>query len=194
MTADAQLTLWRRQCDRLSAARHAAEKRKESARARLSSAQTVLDDREAARKILQGVAANLQQQAQRAVSGVVTAALSAVFGPDAYGFLISLEERRGKTEADLFLTRDGANYSPLESAGGGVCDVVVFSLRLAALVLSRPAMRRLLCLDEPFRHLSRDYAGRVAGLLERLCEELDLQIVMTTHSPALACGHVVELG
>lgn len=148
---------------------------------------------EEAQKVLQGVAEGVQQHSHRAVADVVTRCLRAVFGEDAYEFKINFVQRRGKTEADLLLARGGMELSPVESTGGGVADVVSFGLRLAALILSRPKRRRLLCLDEPFRHLSRDHHATVRGLLETLSQELEIQILLITHSKQLACGRVVEL-
>lgn len=147
-----------------------------------------------ARSVVAAAARAAQQQASEAIAAAVTTCLAAVFGGDAYGFKIGMTERRGRTEADLSLTRGGGEFDPLSAAGGGVVDVLAFALRLADVVLGRPARRRLLVLDEPFRHLSRDYAPTAAALLERLAADLDLQIVMVTHSPALACGEVVDLG
>ena len=147
-----------------------------------------------ARTVVQSAASAAQQAASGSVAAVVTTCLRAVFGDAAYGFRIEMAEKRGRTEAELYLTRDGADFDPLSAAGGGVVSVVAFALRLADVVLGRPAKRRLIVADEPFANLSRGYAAAVAALLERLAAELDLQIVLVTHTPALACGKVIDLG
>lgn len=148
---------------------------------------------QAAQRVVQETAAAVQQAAHEQIARVVSGCLEAVFGADAYEFRIVFEQKRGKTEARLTLVRGGREYDPTSEAGGGVCDVAAFGLRLAALMLTRPAPRRLLVLDEPFRMVSRDYAPAVRAMVERLAADLGVQILQVTHSPALACGAVVEL-
>lgn len=157
----------------------------------------VLEDRHRdlmeARAILQQVAEEVQTHSHRAVAGLVTRCLKAVFGEDSYEFRIKFEPKRGKTEAELVLVKDGREVSPTAGVGGGVTDVVSFALRLSCLLLSRPARRRLLVLDEPCRHLSRDYQSRVRDLFLVLADECGVQIVFVTHSDEMACGKVVDL-
>lgn len=135
----------------------------------------------------------MQRQSHEAVAALVTRCLKAVFGEGAYEFRINFEQRRGRTEADIVFRRDGKDVDPATASGGGVCDVTSFALRLACLLLSRPARRRLLVLDECFKHLSRNHVQTVRELIETLAEELGIQVVMVTHDPNLACGKVVEL-
>lgn len=144
-------------------------------------------------QVLQSLAATVQQQAHRRIASVVSRCLEAVFEEDAYEFKINFEEKRGKTEARLLFCRDGLEVEPLEAAGGGVVDVASFALRLACLVLQRPVRRRLLCLDEPFRFLSKAYRPRLKGLLMSLANEFNVQFIMVTHIPDLMTGKVVEL-
>lgn len=159
----------------------------------LSEAENRLEIAVQAQKLLQGVAEAVQQQAHQQIAAVVTRCLEAVFGEDAYEFVIQFEQKRGKTEAQLLFRRDGLCVDPTSSAGGGVVDTASFALRLACLILSRPAKRRLLVLDEPFRFLSREYRPAVRELLLTLAKELGVQIIMVTHSTELVCGKVVEL-
>lgn len=154
---------------------------------------TAMADALADQKAMQEIAAALQETAHRQVAAVVTRCLQAVFGPS-LEFRIVFEQKRGKTEARLFVVRDGMLLDPLEEEGGGVVDVAAMALRLVAVVLSRPRRRRLLLLDEPMKHLSRDHRPAIIELLQALAEELDFQIVMTTHAPELAFGKVVRIG
>lgn len=183
----------RRRADRVTIEHAAARSRVSEERTQVASFRAELERTEEGRKIIAEVAQAVQQHVHAQVSRIVSRCLEAVF-PDPYTFEIFFEEKRGKTEARLAFVRDGIEYDPVTAAGGGVCDVAAFGLRLAALVLSRPRRRRLLVLDEPFRMISRNYAPAVRELLEDLSAELDLQIVMVTHDPALAAGTVVEIG
>ena len=144
-----------------------------------------------AQTVLQSVAQTVQQQAHDRLASVVTRCLEAVFD-DPYEFQLVFDRKRGKTEARLVFARDGVEYDP-GSVGGGVVDVAAFALRLSALMLVRPPPRRVLFLDEPFKMVSRNYAGRARQLLEVLSEELGLQIVQVTHNRDLVTGTVIDL-
>ncbi len=170
------------------ATRTAAEERlaRKTARRRLRHARQ-------AQALAQRVAAGVQAAAHSQIAAVVSRCLTAVFGPETYQFKIAFEQKRGRTEARLLLTRGGLELDPLDSAGGGVVDVAAFALRLAALVLERPARRRLLCLDEPWKHLSTEYRPALRELVEVLAREMGVQFLLITHSPEFEIGKVVRL-
>lgn len=161
--------------------------------ANLTAAQSRLACAQTGQKILQEIAAGVQAAAHEQIARIVSKCLSTVFGADAYEFRVIFEQKRGKTEARLAFVRDGIEYDPTTECGGGVCDVAAFGLRLAALILQHPAVRRLLILDEPAKMLSRDYAPNFRAMLESLADELDVQVVMVTHNNGLACGKIVEI-
>jgi len=75
-----------------------------------------------------------------------------------------------------------------------VVDVAAFALRLSALMLSRPARRRVVVLDEPFKFVSAGYRDRVRAMLENLAPDLEVQFIFVTHIDELRCGHIVEVG
>lgn len=150
---------------------------------------------EQAQKLVNEVAADVQHRAHTQLAQIATRCMRAVFGEDAYDLQIRMRERRGRTEADLILTRKGVVIGhAMDSVGGGVLDVAGFALRLACLLLRRPRLRRVMLLDEPFRFVSAQYHEAIAVMLKELSEELGVQIIMVTHIPALAAGKVVELG
>lgn len=147
----------------------------------------------AARKVVQEAAATVQRAAHDRLAGVVSRCLAAVFGPTAYEFRLEFEEKRGRTEARPVFVRDGNEADPT-AVGGGVVDVAAFALRVAAVAARQPPVRRLLVLDEPLRHLSKDYRPRARALLETLAADLKFQIILITHDPALECGEVIRIG
>ena|ERR1700733_14581258 len=163
-------------------------------RERLSSSRHQLALAEQAQQLLQHVAQQVQETAHRQISQVVTRCLKSVFGEGAYEFRIDFERKRGKTEARLFFVREGQEVDPMEAAGGGVLDIASLALRVAALMLARPRRRRLICLDEPCRFLSRANQEKARELLETLASELGFQVILTTHSDALTCGREISLG
>lgn len=146
-----------------------------------------------AQKLLQQVAEHIQNLAHLQISSIVTRCLKAIFGEDSYSFKIIFEQKRGKTEARLVFVKEDQELDPLEDSAGGMIDVAAFGLRLACLILTKPAPRRLLVLDESFRHVSSNYHDLIAELLETLSEELSVQIILITHSEGLRIGKVVEL-
>jgi len=164
------------------------------ARKVMVAAEDELDATQEAQQIIQVVAETVQEEAHDRISGVVSRCLATVFGEDAYEFKIRFERARGRTEARLVFVRDGMEVNPVDASGGGVVDVAAFALRLGCLMLSRPARRRVVVLDEPFRFVSQEYREAVRSMLEGLSVDLGVQFVMVTHIEELATGHIVRIG
>lgn len=178
--------------------RKVTERRLETERQEAEQARSRLQDAEQAQGIIQAVAQGIQQQAHRRIAGIVTRCLETIFGEQAYQFKINFEQKRGKTEAQLIFERDGQAYAdPTRQIGGGVVDVAAFALRLACLVLSRPPVRKVLILDEPFSKIrGEQYRRRVRDLVESLAEELGIQFVINIDLdvyPEFELGKVVRL-
>lgn len=185
------MTDWRSAVDRkLTALAVARKARRQEKRALAESAGRLAALAEA-QELAQRVAAEIQTQAHHRIAEIVTKCLAIFDEP--YTFRILFDRKRGKTEARLVFELDGEEIDPLSASGGGVVDVAAFALRVAALVLHRPALRRLLVLDEPFRFVSKEYHGRVRALVEGLARELGVQFVIVTHCPRLCAGRVIEL-
>lgn len=145
--------------------------------------------------VVQGVARSVQESAHQQISGIVTRCLRAVYAEEAFDFEIGFEEKRGKTEAVLTLRKDGMVLTdPLFETGGGVSDVAAFALRICSLLLSRPARRRLLVVDEPMKFLNgEEYQRRMGELLQTLAKETGIQMLIATDDPWLKVGKVIEL-
>lgn len=162
------------------------------AKAEQTAAADLAADLVAAQAIAQTAAAAVQRQAHDQIARVVSRCLAAVFD-DPYTFTITFERKRGRTEARLGLRRGDLETDPRDGVGGGVVDVAAFALRVAALVLSRPARRRLIVLDEPFKWVSAEYRPRLRLMLETLADELAVQFVIVTHFADLQIGKVIEI-
>ncbi len=146
-----------------------------------------------AQTITQQIAQMVQQQAHQRIEGVVTKCLEAVFG-DEYGFKIHFERKRGRTEANLLLLRDGHEIEDvLNSDSGGVIDTAALALRLSSIVLSKPRLRRIMIMDEPFRNLDMQNRERMRMLLEELAKDFKVQFIIVTHEIAFQIGKVIEL-
>lgn len=144
-----------------------------------------LKDLLAVQSHVQRIAQDCQQRVHERIAAVVSKCLSTVFD-DPYSFRIQFVQRRGKTDAVLSFYRDGLEVDPLEAAGGGPVDIAVVALRLACVLCSRPKLRRLLVLDEPFKHLAPELHPLAARMLMELSKETKTQIILVTHSKMLS--------
>lgn len=166
----------------------------DAAESDLFKAQRRVENCTEAQRILQQVAEAVQTQANARIASVVSRCLEAVFEENAYEFRFLFEQKRGKTEATPLFVRDGYEMEPTNAAGGGCIDVAAFALRVACLVMARPALRRVLVLDEPVKHLSANYRPRFAELMLTLAKELGVQFLISTHFREFHCGKVIDLG
>lgn len=184
---------YRTQIDKLKSRLELARLRAKTDRIAVSDAEDELAASEQARDLIQQVGQAVQREAHDRLAGVVSRCLESVFD-EPYSFKIVFDKKRNQTEARLVFVRDGMEVSPLDAAGGGVVDLAAFALRLSCLCLRRPASRRLLVLDEPFRFISANYRPAVKEMLEELSEKMQVQILMVTHASELTTGKVVEIG
>lgn len=162
--------------------RAAAEKRLEDLRTDLTAKKTRLDDILQAQALIQTTAQETQSQLKYHIQALVQNALDAVF-PTTYVFKVGFELRRGQTEVDIYLDKDGEPIDPMDASGGGVVDVVTFALRVVAWSLSSTAP--VLILDEPMKWVSAGRRAVCGELLRAVSDRLGLQIIMVTHDPAL---------
>lgn len=139
---------------------------------------------EQAQIIIQEVAKKTQEQVAFHISGIVSMALAAIFD-DPYEFKIRFVTRRGRTEADLLLERDGVEIDPMGAVGGGVIDVVSFALRVALWSIAVPKLRAVLILDEPFKFLSRGYQPKASAMIQEISKKLGIQFIIVSHDPAI---------
>jgi len=192
VTSPPQLDDLRTCVERLSADAAQAQRSYAQARQALTQAETRTTACKEAQEILQTIAQNVQQQVHAKIASVVSRCLTTVFD-EPYALSIEFERKRGRTEACIQFARDGQYIDPMTASGGGPVDVAAFALRLAAMMLSRPRLRRILILDEPFKSPSPHYRKRVRSLLETLSQKMSVQIVMTTNIMELVTGTVIDL-
>lgn len=133
---------------------------------------------EQAQVIIQTAAQETQEQLRYHIQDLVQGALDTAF-PGKYEFQIEFEIKRGRTEAKITLDSEGTRIDPMDSTGGGVVDIVAFSLRLAAWAISQQAP--VITLDEPFKFLSVNLRPVAGKILRGLADRLGVQIIMVTH-------------
>lgn len=140
----------------------------------------ILSDSRLAQALTQSVAKTTQDQLTFHIKDLVETALDSVF-PDKYKFGAEFVAKRGRSEARLYLEKDGIERDPMNANGGGIVDIIAVALRMACWCLSRS--ENVLLLDEPFRFLSAEYRPVMAELLATMSRRLGLQIIMVTHDP-----------
>jgi len=145
--------------------------------------------------IIQTVAQKTQAELQFFISDMVDAAISAVFPENSYNFQCEFVQRRGKTEADLFLADSKGNrIKPADAEGGGLVDIVSFALRVCLWSLTKSS-RAVFFVDEGLKFLSRDLLPKAGELIKELSTRLGLQIIMVSHLDELIdmANRVIEV-
>ena len=143
-----------------------------------------------AQLFLQSAAEQAKEQAKNLLESVVTSALQQVFESD-ISFEIELKESRGRTEAEFYVVINMGDQiiraTPQDSRGGGVVDIVAIALRIAILQLyNDPHIKGPIILDEPGKHVSEEFAIKLATFLQEISSYFGRQIIMVTHQHDLA--------
>ena len=162
------------------------EKSIQSCSEQLSGLSELIDLEDKTVQLLQSTSAAVWNETKSVVENLVTRALKAIFHDRDYKFIVKQEIKRGQSSTSFYLSENGMELDLEDEVGGGVVDVVSLVLRIALLILYKPAMCRLLILDEPCKMVGRSYASNVSRFLKQLTTELDLTVIMVTHSDILA--------
>lgn len=134
---------------------------------------------EAAVKVIQSLATELQTSVKDKIVSTVQAALDDTF-PDVQ-FNMELTSRRNQTEMDVFVTdKEGNKQAILDGCGGGIKDIISFALRVAVWSLDSGAAP-VIMLDEPFKFLSEGHRNQGAELLHTLSRKLGIQFIVVSH-------------
>ena len=137
-----------------------------------------------ARAFISSVAMDTQKELEFRVSELASLAVSSVF-PGRYEVRIIFEEKRGKTEARLVLVDPSGNeIEPEGDSAGGIIDILSLAFRVTMVVLSDPA-NRVMILDEPFQHLSKDLHPVAAKFVQTLSKDLGIQFLIVSHEPSV---------
>jgi DNA repair exonuclease SbcCD ATPase subunit len=90
---------------------------------------------------------------------------------------VKFEERRGQIECDLLFDK---KTEPENIVGGGILDILSFSLRIAAWTLKKTS--NTIILDEPFKFLSPSMHIKAGELVKTLSQRLGIQFIIVSHS------------
>lgn len=138
---------------------------------------------EEAQILLQVTAQETQNNLKIHLEDIVQIAINTCF-PGEYKFSIEFELKRGSTICEMYIIDcHGYKINPLNSAGGGVVDIISIALRLAVWSLSKPD--NVIILDEPFKFLSSNLHPLAVEILSNLSKKLKLQIIIITHNSVI---------
>lgn len=117
------------------------------------------------------------------IEQLVTALLTAVFDePIEFVFTEKLDAIGDVVGLSPTITRRGRAY-PYSRQGGGLSNLMGFGIRLSYMLLIQQGSPVLL-LDEPNINLDRDKWRRLIEFVEDLTSNIDLQILMISHTDA----------
>ena len=164
---------------RLAGQRDVLQKQLEEATKGLDESKDALLVMEQAREVLIKVALQMQGRLSYHISSIVTMALDAVF-PGKYEFECVFIPKRGRSECYFYIVdKKGNKNDPMSSVGGGLVDVLSFSLRCSFWSLQKN--QPVFFLDEPFKFLSSDLQASAYQMMKTVSEKLGLQIVIVSH-------------
>jgi len=131
-----------------------------------------------------GVMAN--DDSKNIIEGIVTEALQLVYD-ESFSFIIDTRIQRGQPESYLSVKIGENEYSLRdEELGGGVIDVVSFTLKVTMWAISDPQVDNTLVLDEPLRNLDSERLTKMGMIIKKLSDSLGIQFLIVTHEPQLA--------
>lgn len=135
---------------------------------------------------LQSLSDTTRIQVLDRISGIVSECLQVVKDPN-LEFKMVLQTKANQPVLEMWV-RDRTTdqlYDAVQSMGGGLCDLISLSLRIALLVKWSPALSRILVLDEIGKFVSVKDQELLAEFVKRLSLALNIQFVWISHSNVL---------
>jgi len=124
----------------------------------------------------------------KAVEKLQSEGLQEIFYDQDLSVRAEVEESRGKVSVTLLTQRrlkDGTVVEGIADQSFGGSVLTMQSILMRATVIFRRDMRPVLFLDETLAAVANKYLDRAAKFLSKLCERLDLDILLISHDEAL---------
>lgn len=135
---------------------------------------------------LQSLSDETRLQVLDKISGIVTDALKTIKDPNLeFRMQLTNKNNQPTLELGIFDSLNGQTFDILNSMGGGVADAVSFVLRVALLTKWQPQLSKVIIADEAFKHVSVKDQEKVAEFIKLLCEKLNLQLILISHSETI---------
>lgn len=137
-----------------------------------------------------------KQKMKESFERLVTYALRFIYSEN-YNFELEFGRRGNLSEINFNVkTPDFTeSFDPLDTSGGGVLDILSLALRICLIELSHPKIEGFILLDEPFKHLSKEYLEKAEKFLEAINKKIGRQIILVTHKSELvdSATHKIEV-
>lgn len=128
---------------------------------------------------LHGMEQVWQRKFQKSMETIVSEGLSLVFGEELM-LQIKPSTKSDMSAVEFVLIKDGEEEDIMDGQGHGYVAVIAFLLRVLLIIASRPLLRLLLIMDEPFAHVSPEFRHPLAEMVAALIERLGFQMLMVT--------------
>ena len=136
---------------------------------------------------LQSLSDTARIQVTEKISNLVTEVLQAVKDPNLeFRMVLGVERGQPDLKFVLYDAVTQTEMSILDSCGGGVADLVAFSIRISFLLKWAPKLEKILIVDEALKFVSIQDQELAGEFIRKLSEQLDLQIIFISHSKILA--------
>lgn len=127
-----------------------------------------------------------KQKTKDSFERLVTYALRFIYSEN-YKFELDFGRRGNLSEINFNVKTPDfkESFNPLDTSGGGVLDILSLALRICLIELTRPKIEGTIILDEPFKHLSKEYLPKAEAFLEAITKKIGRQIILITHKQEL---------
>jgi DNA repair exonuclease SbcCD ATPase subunit len=141
-----------------------------------------------AQSLIQKAARNTQEKLKYSIEKIVTTAIESVFDEEnTYEFKLEFETKNDRTHCSpVFVDSSGEPFDATADLGGSIADIAALASRISMWTLAGANRTDpIFLLDESLKHLSEGFREEASDLLKALCDDLGLQIIMSTHLPIL---------
>ncbi len=140
---------------------------------------------EKAQQVLQLLEATWRGKYQEALAALGSQGLNVVFTDDTYEVLLESTVKRGVTNLDIILVKNGERVRLKGGSGGSVVQVLAYLLRHIMTISHRPPLRKLKALDEPFSMLNRAQRPALGEMVKDITQRLDFQLIFSSDEDEL---------
>lgn len=141
-----------------------------------------IETHEKAQVVLLALEEAWRKDFEKSVETVVSEGIRLVFGDEDLEFKVVTSIKAGSSAVEFELeTADGTVQNIMESEGTSIAEVVSFLLRVLLILAHKPALRKVIILDEPFKGVSAKNMPAFQQLLRKIVDESGIQVIMVTH-------------
>jgi hypothetical protein len=135
--------------------------------------------------VLQQLEETWRGRYEAALAAIGSQGLNAVFIEDEYELLLESTVRRGVSNMDIILVKNGQRVRIKGGSGGSVVQVLSYLLRHLMTTSPHPALRHLEVLDEPFSMVAAEQRPALCSMVQDITQRLDFQLLFSSHEEEL---------